>query len=146
MLSAALTRCLRPVYGLVHEAVGIPAMSLRPRVAAGLLGLILAGLSAGGPRAQTDTPAVNAMLRDLASDDFDRAYQAAEGLGKHPAHKAQIVAALIEAIRTRDWSRCAGDVRDTIARTLGGLGARESVGPLLEVVRSGKSIEHECLE
>ena len=65
MLPAALTRRRRPVYGLVHEAVGIPAMSLRPRVAAGPLGLILAGLPAGGPCAQTDTPAVNAMLREL---------------------------------------------------------------------------------
>ncbi len=54
--------------------------------------------------------------------------------------------ALIEAIRTREWSRCGGDVRDAIARSLGELGAREAVTPFLELVKSGKPIEHECVE
>lgn len=57
-----------------------------------------------------------------------------------------MVPALIEAIKTRDWNRCAGDVRDAIARALGELKAGEAVVPLLEVVRSGKPIEHECAQ
>lgn len=37
-------------------------------------------------------------------------------------------------------------MRDTIAQTLGELKATEAVVPLLEVVKSGKPIEHECSE
>jgi HEAT repeat protein len=89
---------------------------------------------------------VSALLGDLKSADFDTAYAAAERLGKYSAQRAQIVPALIEAIATRDWSRCGADMRDAIARSLGELSAREAVTPLLEVVKSGKPIEHECVE
>jgi HEAT repeat protein len=100
-----------------------------------------AGLAQG-----QDASAVSALIRDLKATDFDKAPAAAEQLRKYPQSRAQIVPALIEAIRTRDWNRCGADVRDTIARTLGELKAKEAVVPLLEVVKSGKPIEHECVE
>lgn len=103
--------------------------------------LALPGLARG-----QDASVVGALLRDLRAPDFDRAYAAAAELRKYPQARAQIVPALIEAIRTRDWHRCGADVRDTIARTLGELKAKEAVVPLLEVVKSGKPIEHECVE
>jgi HEAT repeat protein len=101
------------------------------------------GASASATAAQTD---VGALLADVKSPDFDRAYAAAERLGHYPAERARIVPALIDAISTREWNRCGGDMRDAIARSLGELGARESVVSLLEVVTSGKPIEHECVE
>jgi len=58
----------------------------------------------------------------------------------------QVVPALIEALRNRDWATCSGDVRDAIARSLAELKAKEAVPPLLDLVRSGKSLEHECVE
>lgn len=103
-------------------------------------------LPAGPSHGQDDASTVRALIRDLKDLDFDKAYRAAEQLGKYPRYRTQVVAGLIEAIRTRDWNRCAGDMRDTIARTLGELKAKEAVAPLLEVVKSGKPIDHECAE
>lgn len=96
--------------------------------------------------AQGDTSPVSALMRDLADPDSEKALAAAEALGRHPQQRAQIVPVLIEAIRTRDWSRCAGDMRDAIARTLATLQAKEAVEPLLTLVRRGRPIDHECLE
>lgn len=103
-------------------------------------------LAAGAAHGQDDASTVGALLRDLKSPEFEPAYRAAERLRTYPRYRAQIVPAAIEALKTLDWDRCAGDVRDTIARTLGELKAKEAVGPLLEVVKSGTPIEHECLE
>ena len=89
---------------------------------------------------------LGALLRDLKDPDFDKAYAAADKLHEYRENRAQVVAGLIDAIQTGEWSRCAGDMRDAIARLLGDLEAREAVVPLLELVRSGKSIEHECAE
>lgn len=103
-------------------------------------------LSAGGAHAQDEASKVSALLRDLQDPDFDKAHVAAQELERYPRQSARIVPALIEAIKTRDWNRCGADVRDAIAWSLGGLKAKEAVVPLLEVVKSGKPIEHECVE
>ena len=111
------------------------------------LGLVLfVGLDAGPAFAQDEAAKVRALLRDLKSPDFETAFHAAESLGDHPAYRTQIVPALMAAMKTPGWSRCSGDMRDAIARSLGALNAREAVVPLLELVKSGRSIEHECVE
>lgn len=121
-------------------------MGTAARLLLSLAAAAAVALPPGPARAQDEAGTVNALIRDLRSPDFETANGAAAELGKHPRYRAQIVPALVEAIRTRDWNRCAADVRDTIARTLGALKAREAVAPLLEVVKSGKPIEHECVE
>jgi HEAT repeat protein len=113
------------------------------RVALALFVLIVAACPTPS-RAQSDP--VGALLRDLQSRDFDRAHTAVEKLGRYPAQRAQIVPALIQALATREWDRCSADARDAIARTLRDLKAREAVVPLLDLVKSGKLIEHECFE
>ena len=80
---------------------------------------VAAGLLAAPGHAQDDASRAAALIRDLGDPDFERANAAAEQLRKHPEPRAQVVAGLIEAITTRDWNRCAGDMRDTIARMLG---------------------------
>ena len=117
------------------------------RVLLALLGLVLfVGLGAGTACAQGEAAKVRGLLRDLESPDFETAFHAAESLGDHPAYRTQIVPALMAAMKTPGWSRCSGDMRDAIARSLGALNAREAVVPLLELVKSGRSIEHECVE
>lgn len=96
--------------------------------------------------AQTAPPPVAGLIRDLQSRDFARSHAAAETLRQYPAQRAQIVPALIQAIAAREWDRCSADARDAIARTLHELKAREAVGPLLDLVKSGKPIDHECFE
>ncbi len=112
-----------------------------------LLGLVvLLGSRAGVASAQDEAARVSALLRDLKSPDFATAFQAAESLGRHSAYRAQIVPALIAAVKTPDWNRCGGDMRDAIARSLGELNVRAAVVPLLELVKSGRPIHHECVE
>jgi HEAT repeat protein len=111
--------------------------------------IILAVVAAfgGEARAQSgEAVRVQALIRDLESRDFDRAHAAAERLRDHPAFRAQSVPALIQAVTTREWNRCSADVRDAAALTLAVLKAPEAVGPLLDLVKSGKSIDHECFE
>ena len=102
--------------------------------------LVLPGTASG----QEGASPVAALVRDLRGPDFERANAALERLGRSPGHRAQVIAGLIAALGHGDWSRCAGDMRDGIARTLADLKAKEAVVPLLELVRSGKPIEHEC--
>ncbi len=115
----------------------------------GLLGLavvVAVALPAGPAPGQDDASTVNALIRDLKNPDFDTAYRAAEQLSKYPQYRAQVVAGLIDAVTTGNWNRCGGDMRETIAGSLGALKAKEAVVPLLEVAKSDKSIEHECAE
>jgi HEAT repeat protein len=111
-----------------------------------LLTVIVAVALPASLAAQDDIARVDALLRDLRSRDYEKASAAEAELGKYPGQRARIVAGLIDALRTGDWDRCGGDMRDSIARSLGELKARQAVVPLLELVKTGKSIEHECSE
>lgn len=107
-------------------------------------GVVLLGGSAA--RGQDETTTVKKLVRDLENRDWDVAHGAAEKLSEYPRFKAQIVPALVDALKIREWNRCSGDMRDAIARTLQALKAREAVPALLELAASGKTIDHECVE
>ncbi len=101
----------------------------------------------GAARAADDEAStVKRLLGEVRSSDFETAYAAAQQLREHPASRREIVPVLIDAITRGEWNRCAGDMRDAIAATLGELKARDAVTPLLDLVKSGKPIEHECVE
>ncbi len=91
-------------------------------------------------------PTAADLIRALQGRDFNEAFRAAERLGDFAAQRAQVVPALIDAVRHRQWASCSGDVRDAAARSLAQLKAREAVVPLLELVKSGKPLDHECVE
>ena len=103
-------------------------------------------LPAGIAQGQGDAARVDVLIRDVKSPDYEKASAAEGELRKFPRERARIVAGLIDALRTGEWNRCSGDMRDSIARTLIDLKAKEAVVPLLELVKSGRSIEHECSE
>ena len=97
--------------------------------------------------AQTDSARLDALAHDLKGRDYEKAAAADTELRKLASQqRKRVVAGLIDALRNGQWDRCGGDMRDSLARTLGELKAREAVGPLLDVVKSGKPIEHECAE
>jgi HEAT repeat protein len=119
-------------------------MSRRPSVLALCLCLTIA-TSAAAQRS-TGQPTATDLIRMLQGREFTDAVRAAEQLGAYASQRAQVVPALIDALRNREWATCSGDVRDAIARSLAELKAREAVVPLLDLVRSGKPLEHECVE
>ncbi len=119
-------------------------MSARSSVLALCLCLILVA-SAAAQRSTAPPPAAE-LIRTLQGREFTEAVGAAEQLGGYTSQRAQVVPALIDALRNREWASCSGDVRDAIARSLAQLKAKEAVAPLLELVRSGKPLEHECVE
>ena len=92
------------------------------------------------------SPTATDLIRALQGREFTEAFAAAERLGDFAAQRAQVVPALIDALRNREWATCSGDVRDAIARSLAQLKAKEAVVPLLELVKSGKPLDHECVE
>jgi len=96
-----------------------------------------------GRNSEVDT--VKNLLRDLKNPRYEVAWSAPGELSAFPQYKSQIVPGLIEALQY-EWDNCSGDIRDAIASTLLGLKAKESVFPLLELLRSGKNIGHECAE
>lgn len=85
------------------------------------------------------------LLKDLKSTDYEQAWSAARELGQFPQSKAQAVPALIQALNN-EWSQCSGDIREAIADSLAVLKAKEAVFPLLRLLQSGKSVDHECAE
>lgn len=119
-------------------------MGLRSSVLAFCLCLAIAVPAAAQRSAAPPTAAE--LIRTLQGREFTEAVGAAERLGSYASERAQVVPALIDALRHREWASCSGDVRDAIARSLAQLRANEAVVPLLELVRSGKPLDHECVE
>ena len=101
---------------------------------------------AGIAQGQGDAARVDGLIRDVKSPDYEKASAAEGELRTFPRERARIVAGLVDALHTGAWNRCSGDMRDSIARTLTDLKAKDAVVPLLELVKSGRSIEHECAE
>jgi HEAT repeat protein len=122
----------------------VPILADRPVVS--VLAAVIVLLSAGTALGQADAARVSALLRELKHPDFERANAAASELRNYRPQRARVVAGLTDAIKTGEWNRCSGDMRDTIARHLGEMKAKDAVVPLLELVKAGKSIEHECAE
>lgn len=114
--------------------------SITPVIAAAVA--LLVGAASVG--AQPDAARVGALLRDLKNPDFETANAALAALAKTTGPRTHVVAGLIDALRTGEWNRCAGDMRDGIARTLGEWKAKPAVPALLELVKRSKPIEHEC--
>lgn len=111
------------------------------------VGLLAGLLCLGGVARAADgpPPPVRSLLRELAGSDYRKAWSAAGELGKQRQHAAAIAPALLEALQ-REWPQCSGDIREAIGVSLGQLLGREAVFPLLELIRSGKNIAHECAE
>ena len=119
---------------------------MSPRSLALVLALAFVVAAPAAAQQSGAAPSAAELIRTLQGREFTAAVGAAERLGAYASQRAQVVPALIDALRNREWASCSGDVRDAIARSLAQLKAKEAVVPLLELVKSGKPLEHECVE
>jgi len=119
-------------------------MSHRSAALALCFWLALATPAAGQPPANRATAADR--IRALQGREFTEAFGAAQALGDFQSQRTQVVPALVDALRNREWASCSADVRDAIGRSLAQLKAKEAVVPLLDLVKSGKPLDHECVE
>src|SRR3989442_1489209 len=90
-------------------------MSHRSSVLTVCLCLALATPAAGQKPA--GQPAASELIRTLQGREFTEAVGAADRLGGFASQPAQVVPAVIDVLRNREWAACSGDVRDAIARS-----------------------------
>lgn len=108
----------------------------------GFLFLVVLSITATAS-GQTEMGEVETQLKNLKNADFQKAWDASQRLAEFPQYKSQIVPGLVEALKY-EWNQCTGDIRDSIAYTLSELDAKETVPDLLKLLRSRKTLEHEC--
>ena len=83
----------------------------------------------------------------LQSNDIEVAWGAIDAMPQKipPQQREETVKVLTTALK-KEWARCAGDIRQSIAIQLATINAKEAIPALLELIREKKNIEHECAE
>jgi hypothetical protein len=83
----------------------------------------------------------------LAGDDVEAAWKAIQAIPRElsGSQQEEIIHLLRKAL-VRQWPRCAGDIRQAIAQKLADLDAKAAIPDLLQLLREGRRISHECAE
>ncbi len=83
----------------------------------------------------------------LQGNDVEAAWKAVDGMPQKisPQQREEAIKILKRGLK-KDWVRCAGDIRQSIANQLAALNAKEAIPDLLELMREKKNIDHECSE
>ncbi len=83
----------------------------------------------------------------LQGDDIEVAWRAVDAMPQKisPQQREETVKVLMTALK-KEWTRCAGDIRQSIAIQLATINAKEAIPALLELIREKKNVEHECAE
>ncbi len=83
----------------------------------------------------------------LQANDVELAWKAVDGMPQKilPEQREETVKVLTTALK-KEWARCAGDIRQSIAIQLAAIDAKEAIPDLLELIRGKKNIDHECAE
>jgi len=87
------------------------------------------------------------LKKALQADDIEVAWRAVDAMPQKisPQQREETVKVLMRALK-KEWARCAGDIRQSIAIQLAAINAKEAIPALLELIREKKNIEHECAE
>jgi hypothetical protein len=83
----------------------------------------------------------------LQGNDVEEAWKAVDGMPQKisPQQREEAIKILTRGLK-KEWVRCAGDIRQSIANQLAALNAKEAIPDLLGLIRQKKSIDHECAE
>jgi hypothetical protein len=87
------------------------------------------------------------LKKALHGNDIEAAWKAVDGMPQKisPEQREEAVKILTGALK-KEWVRCAGDMRQSIAIQLATIKAKETIPDLLELIREKKNIDHECAE
>lgn len=87
------------------------------------------------------------LKKALQADDVEAAWKAVDEMPKKfsPPEREEALKVLTRALK-KEWVRCAGDIRQSIAIQLAALEAKEAIPDLLELIGEKKNIDHECAE
>jgi HEAT repeat protein len=87
------------------------------------------------------------LKKALQDNDVEVAWKAIDAMPKKMflQQREETIKVLTTALR-KDWPRCAGDIRQSIAIQLATINAKEAIPDLLELVKEKKNIDHECSE
>ena len=87
------------------------------------------------------------LKKALQANDVEAAWKAVDEMPQKisPQQREETVRVLMTALK-KEWARCAGDIRQSIAIQLATINAKEAIPELLELIREKKNIEHECAE
>ncbi len=126
------------------EIAGKGETMLRFRVSFYLLLLCIFFLGSASP-ARADS--LEELKRTLQANDVEAAWKAVDAMPAKisPQQREETVKVLMTALK-KEWARCSGDIRQSIALQLAALKAKEAIPALLELIREKKNIEHECAE
>ena len=87
------------------------------------------------------------LKKALQGNDVEAAWKAVDAMPEKilPQRRDETVKVLMTALK-KEWARCAGDIRQSIATQLATMNAKEAITSLLELIREKKKIDHECAE
>lgn len=87
------------------------------------------------------------LKKALQANDVEAAWKAVDGMPQKisPQQREEAVKILTGALK-KEWVRCTGDIRQSIALQLATFNAKEAIPDLLGFIKEKKNIDHECAE
>ncbi len=87
------------------------------------------------------------LKKALQTNDVEVVWGAIDAIPQKisPQQREETVKVLMMALK-KEWPRCTGDIRQSIAMQLASMNAKEAIPGLLELIKEKKKIDHECAE
>ena len=87
------------------------------------------------------------LKKALQGNDVEVAWKAVDGMPqKISAQQREETVNVLTTALKKEWARCAGDIRQSIAIQLAAMKAKEAIPDLLQLISEKKNIDHECAE
>ncbi len=100
-----------------------------------------------GSAALASVDSLEDMKKALQGNDIEAAWKVVDTMPqKISAQRREETVKILTTALKKEWTRCAGDIRQSIAIQLATMNAKEAIPDLLELIREKKNIDHECAE
>jgi HEAT repeat protein len=117
------------------------------RVASFFIYFLILSLCFMGSACPAWADSLDDLKKALQGNDVEVAWKAVDGMPKKiPPQQRQETVKILTAALKKDWARCTGDLRQSVAMQLEAMDAKEAVSDLLGLIKEKKNIDHECAE